>query len=295
MTALEKLKELALLFEREGIEDPAREAALLITEILQISKTKLHSSPPEISETISKKIDSLAARRVHGEPVQYIIGHVDFWGLRIHVGEGVLIPRPETELLVEEAIRLIRANHDTPLQETLRITHHALPITVLDLCTGSGCIALALAKSFPDADVYGVDKSAIALSYAGRNAEYNKIKNTSFIEGDLFGPLSADARFDCIVSNPPYIRKADIPGLQKEIAYEPADALDGGEDGLDFYRMILDQAPRHLNPHGFVILEIGFDQAEDIRRLAHDAGFKDIRFVKDYAGIDRIFAGRISM
>ncbi len=285
MTALEKLKELARLFEREGIEEAAREAALLLTEILRISRTKLHSSPPEISDTISEKIDSLATRRVHGEPIQYIIGHVDFWGLRIHVGKGVLIPRPETELLVEEAIRLIRGCRDDA--ESCQAG-----LSILDLCTGSGCIALALAKSFSHADVYGIDKSSAALDYAKRNAEYNRIENASFIEGDLFGSLSAHASFDCIISNPPYIRRADIPGLQKEIAYEPIDALDGGKDGLDFYRRILNEASRHLKKNGFVILEIGFDQAEDIRRLAIEHGFKDIRLVKDYAGIDRIFVGR---
>ena len=288
MTALEKLKELARLFEKEGIEDAAREAALLLTELLRISKTKLHSSPPEISETMSEEIDSFAARRIHGEPMQYIIGHVDFWGLRIYVGKGVLIPRPETELLVEETIRLMRM--------IARGSGEAAPrpvgLSILDLCTGSGCIALALAKEFPLAVVSGIDRSALALAYASRNAEGNEIKNVSFIGGDLFGPLGADAGFDYIISNPPYIRRSDIPGLQKEIGYEPIDALDGGEDGLDFYRRILTEAPRHLKKDGLVILEIGFDQAEDIRRLAQGQGFKDIRFVKDYAGIDRIFVGR---
>jgi release factor glutamine methyltransferase len=290
VTALEKLKELARLFEREGIEEAAMEAALLLTEILRISKTKLHSSPPEIDETMSKKIDSLAARRVHGEPIQYIIGHVEFWGLRIHVGKGVLIPRPETELLVEETIRLIRLT-DRCMGDAVDGDRQSL--SILDLCTGSGCIALALAKSFPRDAVYGIDKSAQALQYAKRNAEYNGIDNVAFIEGDLISPLQSGVCFDCIVSNPPYIRKADIPGLQKEIAYEPIEALDGGDDGLYFYRRIFNQAPRHLKKKGgFVILEIGFDQSEDIRLLAASQGFKYIRVVKDYAGIDRIFVGR---
>ena len=289
MTAAEKLKELAGLFEREGIEDAAREAALLLTEILRISKTRLHSCPPDIDATMLEKIDSLANRRIHGEPIQYIIGHVDFWGLRIHVGKGVLIPRPETELLVEETIRLMRMID--------RCMGEAVPcrvgLSILDLCTGSGCIALALAKEFPQAVVSGIDRSAEALAYASRNAEDNEIGNVSFIEGDLFGPLRRDASFNCIISNPPYIRRSDIPGLQKEIGYEPIDALDGGEDGLDFYRRILDKAQRYLKKDGLVILEIGFGQADDIHRLAVSQGFKDIRFVKDYAGIDRIVVGRL--
>ena len=288
MTALEKLKELARLFEGEGIEDAAREAALLLTEILRISKTKLHSSPPDIGETMLEKIDSFAARRIHCEPMQYIIGHVDFWGLRINVGKGVLIPRPETELLVEETIRLMRMIDRCKGEAVPR----SVGLSILDLCTGSGCIALALAKEFPQSVVSGIDRSVQALAYASRNAEANGIGNVSFIEGDLFGPLRADASFDCIISNPPYIRRSDIPSLQKEIRYEPLNALDGGEDGLDFYRRILNEAPRHLKKDGLVILELGFDQAEDVYRLAVSQGFKDIRFVKDYAGIDRIFVVR---
>ncbi|HMK61825.1 MAG TPA: peptide chain release factor N(5)-glutamine methyltransferase [Dissulfurispiraceae bacterium] len=291
MTALEKLKELASLFEREGIDDAAREAALLLTEILHISKTSLHSSPPDISKAECDKIDSLAARRVLGEPLQYIIGHVEFWGLKIHVGKGVLIPRPETELLVEEAIKIIGTRHDFSVGAYSNTPLHMKP-TILDLCTGSGCIALALAKEYAGADIYGVDKSAIALPYARKNAAYNGILNVNFIEGDLFASIRPDARFYCIVSNPPYIRRDDIQRLQREISFEPVAALDGGEDGLTFYRRILKQAPHHLKDNGVIILEIGLGQADDIRQIAARHGFRDIRFVKDYAGIDRILVGR---
>ena len=277
MTALAKLKELSLLFKREGIEDHAREAATLLTETLCIDKAALHTGPLEIDEKISQELDLFAARRIQGEPLHYIIGHVDFFGLRIDVGKGVLIPRPETELMVEEAIRLITARHGS--------------LAVLDLCTGSGCIALTLAKEIQRAVVLGIDRSEKALSYARRNAQCNSIGNAVFIKGDLFNTLSADARFDCIISNPPYIRTNDISRLQKEIGYEPIEALDGGEDGLDFYRRILDKAPRHLKKNGIVILEIGFNQADCIRRLAAQHGFKNISFVKDYAGIERIFIG----
>jgi len=154
-------------------------------------------------------------------------------------------------------------------------------LSILDLCTGSGCIALALAKEFPQSVVSGIDRSVQALAYASRNAEANGIGNVSFIEGDLFGPLRADASFDCIISNPPYIRRSDIPSLQKEIRYEPLNAL-GWWRRTDwiFYRRILNEAPRHLKKDGLVILELGFDQAEDVYRLAVSQGFKDIRFVK---------------
>jgi release factor glutamine methyltransferase len=279
VTALEKLRELAQNLEREGLSDAAREAELLLTAILKISKAELHSFPPDIPDAESREIDTLASRRIQGEPLQYIIGHVEFWGLRIHVGKGVLIPRPETELLVEETIKIVEALHEKPLR-------------ILDLCTGSGCIALSLAKSIPGAYVYGIDKSALALSFANRNAEENGIRNIRFIQGDLFAPVGPDAEFDCIVSNPPYIRRADIPALQREIAFEPVEALDGGADGLDFYRKILTEAPRHLRQNGLLVLESGFDQSEDIRKLAIEAGFRDIHFIKDYAGIYRIFVGR---
>jgi len=277
--ALDKLKELSLLFKREGIEDHAKEATTLLIETLSIDKVALHTSPLDIDEKISVAIDSYAARRVRGEPLQYIIGHVDFFGLRIDVGKGVLIPRPETELMVEEAIRLITGRDGS--------------LAVLDLCTGSGCIAIALAKEFPHAVVLGIDRSDKALSYARRNAQCNGIDNALFIKGDLFALIKADARFDCIISNPPYIRTEDIFGLQKEIAYEPIEALDGGEDGLFFYRRILAAAPRHLKKNGIVILEIGFDQADDIRRLASQHGLNNIVFMKDYAGVERIFIGEV--
>ena len=277
MTGLIKLKELSLLFKRAGIEDHAKEATSLLTETLCIDKVALYTGSLEIDEKISKEIDSLAARRVQGEPLHYIIGHVNFYGLKMHVGKGVLIPRPETELIVEEAIRLISGRDGS--------------LAVLDLCTGSGCIALAVAKGIQRAAVFGIDRSEKALSYARRNARCNGIGNVVFIEGNLFNPLNADAQFDCIISNPPYIRSNDISGLQKEISYEPIEALDGGEDGLEFYRRILDEAPRYLKKNGIVILEISFDQTNDIRRLAAQHGFRNIVFVKDYAGIERIFIG----
>ena len=279
MTALDKLRELSQLFEKAGITNPAKEAETLLTETLNITTVTLHAYTPELDISMSEKLDSLAGRRINGEPMQYVIGHVEFLGLSIHVGKGVLIPRPETELLAEEAVNIIRAQQ-------------AAPLRIMDLCTGSGCIALALAKAFPQACVYGVDRWADALHYAGRNAERNKIDNAHFLEGDLFTPLKGYARYNCIISNPPYIRSSDIRGLQREIKdHEPIEALDGGPDGLNFYRRILNEAPAYLEDFGIVILEIGMDQSQDIRDLALLNGFAGIRFVKDYAGIERIFVG----
>lgn len=282
MTSIDKLKEVSAYLESKGIKDAAKEAEILITETLHTDKSKLYTGSLEISEDTSKQIDALTSRRAQGEPMQYIIGHVDFYGMKINVGRGVLIPRPETELLVEETIKILRS----------RIKHHTSRITILDLCTGSGCIAIAIAKHFPDADVYGIDKSVTAIQYANLNATENNVRNVHFIKGDLFEPVGKMA-FDCIVSNPPYIKTDDIQNLQREIKdYEPVDALNGGEDGLDFYRRIFRNAHKFLKENGIIILEIGHDQAGDMEKIAMNAGFKNVTFIKDYAGIKRILIGK---
>ncbi|MBI3592503.1 MAG: peptide chain release factor N(5)-glutamine methyltransferase [Nitrospirae bacterium] len=282
MTLIDKLKEVSAFLESKGIEDAVKEAEMLITEALHITKPELYSGDLKISDETSRHIDSLASRRAEGEPIQYIIGHVDFHGLKINVGRGVLIPRPETELLVEEVIKQLK-----------RFTVHGSRFTVLDLCTGSGCIALALAKHLPQSIVYGVDRSEAAMVYATQNAIGNSIKNVHFKIGDLFEPVR-NMKFDCIVSNPPYIKRSEIKTLQREVRdYEPLEALDGGKDGLYFYRKILRYSPEYLKEEGVIILEIGYDQSDDIKRIAEDNGFKGIGFIKDYAGIKRIFVGRI--
>lgn len=164
-------------------------------------------------------------------------------------------------------------------------------VNILDLCTGSGCIALALAKHFSSSTVIGTDRSEAAMVYATQNAKENGIGNVRFKLGDLFEPVSGMA-FDCIVSNPPYVRRGEIRTLQREVKdYEPLEALDGGKDGLDFYRRILKDAPRYLKKGGTVLLEIGYDQAEEVREIAARNGFANISFIKDYAGIKRIFVG----
>jgi len=278
MTAIDKLKEISAFLASKGIEDSAKEAEILITETLHIDSSEIYIGNLEITEEISGHIDSLAARRAEREPLQYIIGYVEFYGLKINVGKGILIPRPETELLVEKTIKQLKK----------RFTVHGLRFMVLDLCTGSGCIALALAKHFPDSIVYGIDKSNVAIEYATSNAIENNIKNAYFIKGDLFKPVR-NKKFDCIVSNPPYIKTSGIQGLQKEIKdYEPVEALDGGEDGLDFYRKILNRAGDYLSVRGVIIFEIGFGQADNVLLIARSAGFSDIRFIEDYAGIKRI-------
>ncbi|MBF0558267.1 MAG: peptide chain release factor N(5)-glutamine methyltransferase [Nitrospirae bacterium] len=280
MNVLSKVKDVTEVFRRSGIEEPGREAEMLVTGLLEIDRATLYAGDVDMPEDRAKYIDGLAERRTRGEPLQYLTGHVLFCGLKINVGSGVLIPRPETELLVEEAIRLIRQKGTGPL-------------TILDLCTGSGCIALALARHFPDATVYGVDASEHALEYATRNAAANNIHNAEFRRGDLWDPVNGMS-FDCVVSNPPYVVRDEIETLQKEVRdHEPFAALDGGVDGLDFYKRIFREAPAYLREDGIIILEAGFGQADAIRELAQLTGFKQYDFIKDFAGIERIFTAKL--
>jgi release factor glutamine methyltransferase len=277
MNAIDKLKEAKRILSNAGIKSPERAAEALLSHCLGIERGILYRDDPDISAEMNAQIDALLKRRTGREPLQYILGYTEFYGLKIKVGTGVLIPRPETELLAEEAIKTIS-----------KCKMQNAKCKILDLCTGSGCIALALAKAFPDAQVYGTDMSADALGYAGENAELNNIKNITFLKGDLFKPVK-DMQFDMIISNPPYIRKDDMKLLQPEIMdWEPVAALDGGEDGLDYYRKIISGAGEYLKENGFLMLEIGMGQSDPIREMAEDEGFADIHILKDYAGIERI-------
>lgn len=286
MNALDEIKEVTEFLRSCGIEDAHKESETILTHALKTDRTVLYRDNPAVTVKNIKDIGEILMRRAEREPLQYILGFVEFYGLKIKVGEGVLIPRPETELLAEEVIRLF--------------TVHRSPFTVLDLCTGSGCLALAIAKHFPDAEVYGTDISKGAIKYAKENAELNAIKNVTFLKGSLFEPIkqlvtrhSSLVTFDVIVSNPPYIRSGDILNLQPEIKkWEPRSALDGGEDGLDYYRAILSEARGYLMISGVIFLEIGEGQAEGVSGIAMQNGFWNVSVIRDYAGIERIVAAR---
>ena len=296
MNALDKLKEAKGILSNAGIENPERDAEVLVSHCLGIERVILYRDDPDISDEMNAQTDALLKRRTGREPLQYILGYTEFYGLKIKVGTGVLIPRPETELLAEEAIKTISkckiqiANNlqSAGKDKVSSFILHPSSFFILDLCTGSGCIALALAKAFPDACVYGTDMSADALIYAKENAGLNNIINITFLKGDLFKPVK-DMQFDMIISNPPYIRKDDMKLLQPEIIdWEPVAALDGGEDGLDYYRKIISGAGDYLKENGTLLIEIGMGQSDPIRKMAEDEGFADIHVLKDYAGIERI-------
>ncbi|MGB9716192.1 MAG: peptide chain release factor N(5)-glutamine methyltransferase [Thermodesulfovibrionales bacterium] len=287
MHALDKLKEANKFLSQNGIEDSIREAEIIIINSLGIDRTVLYRDNPMLSKSQLKKINKFLKRRTKREPLQYIIGYVDFYGLKIKLGKGVLIPRPETELLVEKAIEIIK-------REALSVK------CILDLCTGSGCIALALAREFPKAKVYGTDISEIAIRYAKENANINRINNVTFLVGNLFEPVeqfvmhnASRTTFNIIISNPPYIRRDDIKTLQPEIKdWEPIKALDGGEDGLDYYRVIIPESKSYLRQGGYLIIEMGENQSEKVRKIAEESGFTNIFLIRDYAGIERIFVAK---
>ena len=300
MKARSKLQAISKLLNTAGIESPDKEAEIILRTALNINVIDIYRDDPELTEKQMSLLESVVSRRSSREPLQYIIGYVEFIGLRIQVGKGVLIPRPETELMAELAIKKVGAIRGQP------VTHHPSPVKILDLCTGSGCLALALAKEFPDAQVYGSDISEIALGYARQNADLNGINNVTFLQGNLLEPLygpghlvpapnSSLLTFDLIISNPPYIKSDDIKNLQTEIKdWEPLSALDGGTDGLDFYRAIILIARKSLKENGILMLEIGIDCADAVKDILKGSGYSHIELTKDYAGIDRIAVGEWS-
>jgi release factor glutamine methyltransferase len=257
-----------------GIPDAEKEAELMVIHGTGTDRTVLYRDNPRASEAELSLLEGHARRRLRREPLQYILGEVEFSGLTIGVGPRVLIPRPESELLAEEAVRLLSGRGR---------------VRVLDICTGSGCIALAIAKGLPEALVLGTDISREAIACAVENARLNSIENAEFLTGDLFEPV-AGMRFDMVVSNPPYIKSGDMKDLQPEIRdWEPVVALEGGEDGLEFYRKILKGAPEHLENQRIILLELGSYQSTEIAGIAYEQlPNHALSILKDYAGIERI-------
>ncbi len=277
--ALDMLRKTTESLAGSGISDAGREAELIVSSCLGTDRVVLYRDNPPVSPDDAARIEAYSGRRSKREPIQYILGFTEFCGLQIKVGPGVLIPRPETELLALEAIKII-SGLDVRMPDC----------NVIDLCTGTGCLALAIAKAFPEAHVYGTDISEEAINYSGANAKLNGIENIRFLQGSLFEPIEKDMRCDVIISNPPYIRHEDLNLLQPEIKnYEPVEALDGGGDGLSYYRMIIPVAQEYLKQNGVLMLEIGLGQSGEIREMAEREGYDGISLLRDYSGIERIF------
>lgn len=261
---------------------PRREAEYILMDLLNLKKIDLIiDHDKEIDEQIIELFNRKIEERKSGKPLSYILGSEEFMGLTFNVNENVLIPRDDTEILVEKIIELNQEKKD---------------LKILDLGTGSGAIAIALAKYLDVTKVVAVDKYNEALTVAKENAKINEVSDQiEFIQSDLFEKLIRYKHtFDIIVSNPPYIPKKDIPALQVEIkAHEPITALDGGDDGLDFYRRIIQSSKHFLKANGLLAFEIGYDQAKDVCQLMQKE-FKEIEVIKDLSGLDRVVLGFIN-
>lgn len=256
-----------------GIMEASNDAGIIFEEAFQMNRTSyLIRANEEANESLIPVFDKMINRRAAHEPLQYILGKAYFMGLEFMVSPDVLIPRFDTEILVEEALKHINSDKN-----------------VLDVCTGSGCIAISVAK-LSNAKVVAVDISEVALNMAKKNAEYNETSNVTFVHSDMFSDV--EGKFDVILSNPPYIRSEEVLKLMPEVlVHEPHLALDGHEDGLFFYEILARESSKFLNPSGLLIMEIGYDQAEDVSRLLENNNFTDIRVIRDLAGLDRVVCG----
>lgn len=266
-------------FEKQQVDEPRLTSEILLGHVLNVARVKLYM---DLDRPLSKDELStyrgLIQRRLGGEPTQYLVGFKEFYGRRFFVDARVLIPRSETELLVEAALR------DVP-KET--------PTRVLDVCTGSGCVAISIAAERPQASVWAVELMPGAMEVAKKNAEALQVDGrVTFFQGDLLGPLPEGAKFDVIVSNPPYVKAGDIPTLQKEVRAEPKEALDGGADGLRLIDRLITEALPRLKSGGLLAMEIGEDQGNAVKELLTRAGGHDVRIEKDLARHDRLALAR---
>lgn len=266
-------------FRARGIENPRLDAELIVAHALGIDRTRViidGARPLEGAELA--KLRELVKRRRSHEPIAYLRGYREFYGLQFKVDRRVLIPRPDTEALVDVALS--------------RSSHVSLSMRMLDLCTGSGCVAISVARQRPTGKVVASDLSPDALAVARDNALRLGAYNMAFVESDLFASIDAKQKFDVITANPPYILTSDIDGLQPDIKeFEPRLALDGGADGLDLVRKIVDAAPDHLVPGGVLALEIGMGEADATKSLLESRGFTEVRADRDYAKIERVVSG----
>lgn len=262
---------------KSNIEDANTKISILLQYLLSMSKTEimLHENM-ELDETQKEEIFKRVEEIIEGKPIQYITHHQEFMGLDFYVDENVLIPQPDTEILVEETIHMINRKNEN--------------IRILDLCTGSGAIAISIENYARDRNIikiYASDISAEALEIARKNAILNNEEtNIRFIKSNMFENIND--KFDIILSNPPYIETQTIANLSKEVQNEPHIALDGGADGLDFYRIIAKEAKKHLNRNGWILLEIGYNQKESVSNLLQEEKYENITCIKDLNGNDRV-------
>ena len=278
MTYRECYEKGSRILNEAGIEESTLDARLLLEAVCGTNRNDLlvHGEQP-VEPEAEEKYFGWIGKRAGRIPLQQLTGEQDFMGLTFTVNENVLIPRQDTEILVEEVLK--------ELHDGMRI---------LDMCTGSGCILLSLLHYSNDCEGLGVDLSAEALEVAGRNVlkvlTPEKAEHAHFLQSDLFEKV--EGKFEIIVSNPPYIASAEVEKLMPEVRdHEPRMALDGTEDGLHFYRRIIEEAGKHLVSSGMLFLEIGYDQGQAVSELMRTEGYREVQVVQDYAGLDRVVLG----
>jgi len=287
MTAIEVLNWATGCFKEHRIENPRLNAELLLARTLSVSREGLyvHLQDP-LGEGEKEAVEGLVRRRLSGEPLQYILGHQEFWSIDLRVDPRVLIPRPDTELLVEQALSILS-----------RIDP-GKPLTVLEMGTGSGAIAIALARETGRVLLVATDISTEAIRLARSNArEAGVLERLRFVTGDVFGPFhlsEGGEPFDLIISNPPYVVRSEIERLDREVKdFEPTLALDGGEDGLGFHRKIVSESPGYLRRGGWLLLEVGQGQADAVSGIVETGGkFDSVDKIRDLSGIERVVKAR---
>lgn len=277
--ALSFYKNAKNMLDKAGIESSQFEAKELIRYFLNISEAEIYSDVQKNFEQRDiEQLEYALKERADGYPLQYIIGEWEFYGYRFKVGEGVLIPRADTETLIE-AVKSLELKS---------------PI-ITDLCSGSGCIAITLEKEIGGSEVYAIEYSDKAFSYLKNNIEMNNSKVTAIL-GDIFDEkiISEMPLSDIIVSNPPYLTEKDMNNLQKEVQFEPEMALRGGSDGLDFYKKIVSLWNKKLKNNGYIVFEIGINQEEAVSGILKENGFSDIKYINDLSGIIRVVLAKIN-
>jgi release factor glutamine methyltransferase len=285
VTILEVINKTTPYFEKQGVESPRLTIELLLAHLLKKKRMQLYLEfERELDEKTLEALRGMVKRRVAGEPLQYITGETEFCGLKLMVDKRVLIPRPETELLVERAVERLKT--EDRRQKT--------DVRIVDVGTGSGCIAIALAKRLPAGEITAIDVSPEALEVARGNAKLHQIeKNIRFLEGDLLDRLPSGFVADTIVSNPPYIADGEIAKLPKEVRdFEPVRALAAGEDGLKVIRRLVMNARRFLSSSGFMALEIGAGQRPAVEEIFDQQGWDVVEVVKDLQGHERVIVAQ---